>query len=75
MLLFYGKLTIDLHIKSTVKSAHPNQTKRSIVYSETLSIPRVFYYKNDFEKHLEEMKSWFRVRGYLDNLVKEEMGK
>ena len=68
MLLFYGKLTTDLHVKS-------NQTKRSIVYSEARSIPRIFSYKNDFEKHLEEMKSWFRVRGYLDNLVKEEMGK
>ena len=75
MLLFYGKLTTDLHVKSTVKSVHPDQTKRSIVYSETLSLPRIFSYKNDFEKHLEEMKSWFRVRGYLDNLVKEEMGK
>ena len=75
MLLFYGKLTTDLHVKSTVKSAQPNQTKRSIVYSEARSIPRIFSYKNGFEKHLEEMKSWFRVRGYLDNLVKEEMGK
>ena len=51
------------------------RSKRSIVYSETLSLPRIFSYKNDFEKHLEEMKSWFRVRGYLDNLVKDEMGK
>ena len=75
MLLFYGKLTTDLHVKSTVKSAQPNQTKRSIVYSEARSIPRIFSYKNDFEKHLEEMKSWFRVRGYLDNLMKKEMSK
>ena len=40
-----------------------------------MRLSRVCFYKNDFEKHLEEMKSWFRVRGYPNNLVKDEMGK
>ena len=77
-----GKLTTDLHVKPTDRhqylhytSAHPNHTKRSIVYSQTLRLSRICSYKNDFEKHLEEMKSWFRVRGYLDNLMKKEMSK
>ena len=30
-------------------------------------------YKNNFEKHLEEMESCFRVRGYPNNLVNDEM--
>ena len=62
---FYdGKLTTDLHVKPTdrhqylhSKSAHPNHTKRSIVYSQPLRLSRICSYKNDFEKHLEEMKS------------------
>ena len=54
-------------------SADPNHTKRSIVYSQTLRLSRIFSYQNDFEKHLEDMKSWFRVWGYPDNLMKEEM--
>ena len=32
-------------------------------------------YKNDFEKHLDKVKSCFPVRCYPDNLVKDEMGK
>ena len=61
-----GKLTKDLHVKPTDRhqylhytSAHPNHTKRSIVYSQTLRLSRICSYKNDFEKHLEQMKSWF----------------
>ena len=74
------KLTTDLHVKPTDRnqylhdtSAHPNHTKRSIVYSQTLRLSRICSYQNDFEKHLEDMKSWFRVWGYPDNLMKEEM--
>ena len=77
-----GKLTTDLHIKPTDRhqslhwtSAHPNHTKQSIVYSQALRLSRICSYKNDFEIHLEEMKSLFQVRGYPENLVKDEMGK
>ena len=62
-------------LKNNYFEFNGQRSKWSIVYSETLSIPRIFSYKNDFQKHLEEMKSWFRVRRYLDNLVKDEMGK
>ena len=80
---FYdGKLTTDYHVKPTdrhqylhSKSAHPNHAKRSIAYSQPLRLSRICSYKNDFEKHLEEMKSWFRVRGYPDNLVKKGTSK
>ena len=77
-----GKLTTDLHVEPTDRhqylhwtSAHPNHTKRSIVYSQALRLSRIYSYKNDFDKHLEEMKSWFRVRSYPVNLMKKEMGK
>ena len=77
-----GKLTTDLHVKPTDRhqyfhytSPHLNHTKRSIVYSQALRLSGICSYKNDCEKHLEEMKPWFRVRGYPDNLLKEEMGK
>ena len=65
----------DRHQHLHYPSAHPNHTKRSFVYSQTLSLSRICSYKNDFEKHFEEMKSWFRVRGYSDNLMKKEMGE
>ena len=59
-----GKLTTDLYVKPTDRhqylhymSAHPNHTKWSIGYSQTLRLSRICSYKNDFDKHLEEMKS------------------
>ena len=77
-----SKLTTDLHVNPTDRhqylrytSGHPNHRKRSIVYSQTLRLFRICYYKKNFEKHLQEMKLWFRVRGYPDNLIKKEMGK
>ena len=55
-----GNLTKDLHVKPNdihqylhYTSAHPNHTKRSIVYR----LSRICSYKTDFEKYLEEMKS------------------
>ena len=76
-----GELTTDLHVEPTDRhqylhytSVHPNHTKQSMVYSQERRLSRICSYKNDFEKHLEEMKSWFRVRDYPDNLVKIEIG-
>ena len=40
-----------------------------------MRLSKICSYKNDFEKHIEEMKSCFRFRGYPDNLIKKEMGK
>ena len=75
------KLTTDLHVKPTDRHLylhytleHPNHTKWSFKYSQTLRISKICSYKNDFEKHLEQMKSWFWVRGYPDNLMKKEVG-
>ena len=59
-----GKLATDLLVKPTDRHkylhytlAHPNHTKRSIVYNQTQSLSRICSCKNDFEKHLGEMKS------------------
>ena len=71
-----------MHVKPTDKhqyldytSAHPDHTKRSIAYSQALRLSRIYSFKNDFEKHPEEIKSCFRVRGYPDNLMKKEIDK
>ena len=64
-----NKLTTDLHTKST------DNTKRSIIYSQTLRMIRICFHKSDFEKHLADMKSWFQARGYPSDLVQNEMNK
>ena len=77
-----NKLTTDLHTTSTDKhqylhyaSAHPAHIKRSIIYSQALRMSRICSYKNDFEKHLVDMKSWFQARGYPSDLVQKETNK
>ena len=77
-----GYLTTDLDIKSTVKhqylhytSAHPDHTKSSIVLSQTLSVSRTCYIKTDFERHLDDMKSWSQASSYHKDLAQNEMNK
>ena len=77
-----GQLTTDLHIKSTYKhqclhytSTHPDHTKRSIVFSQALRVSRICSNKTDFERHLDDMNSWFQARGYPKHLVQKEMSK
>ena len=77
-----GKINTGLYIKSTDRhqylrftSSHPNYTKRSIVYSQGLRIKRICSEKEDFLKHMREMKLWFLKWGYPENIVDQELGK
>ena len=77
-----NKISTDLYIKSTERhqylhftSAHPNHTKRSIVYSLELRVKRLCSEKQDFLKHMREIKLWFLKRGYPENIVDQELGK
>ena len=77
-----GQFTTDLHIKSTDKhqylhyiSAHPNHTKRSIVFSRALRVSRICSNKTDFERILDNIESWFQAGGYPKHLVQKEMSK
>ena len=80
--LVNGKLETDLHIKSTDRhqylhymSSHPEHTKRSIVYSQTLRINRLCSLETDFNAHKLRMKEWFIKRGYPETLIEKEMNK
>ena len=77
----YGNI-IDLYVKSTDRhqylhylSAHPNHTKRSVVFSQTLGISRLYSYEENFIKHKDNMKSWFLKREYPERLISAEMDK
>ena len=76
------KLKTALHIKSTDRhqylhyaSSHPEHTKRSVVFSQTLRISRLCSEENDFKNYRSQMKSWFLKRGYPEKLFKNEMRK
>ena len=77
-----GKIFTDLYIKPTDRhqylnylSAHTCNTKRSVVFSQTLGFSRLCSSEKVFEDHKEEMKSWFRKREYPENLIRSEMNK
>ena len=77
-----SKIITDLYVKSTDRhqylhylSAHPNHTKRSVVFSQTLRIGRLCSYEENFIKHKANMKSWFFKREYPERLISAEMEK
>ena len=77
-----GKIATDLHVKPTDRhqylhfsSAHPNHTKRSVVFSQTLRISRLCSNECDFEWNKEKMRSWFVKREYPEKLIGSEIRK
>ena len=61
-----GKLTTSLYDKPGdchrylhYKSSHPEQTKRSIIYSQFLRVDRVCSQESHFKKYSSKLKSWF----------------
>ena len=67
-----GKTETYLHFKSMARhqylhytSSHTEHTRRSIVFSQSLRISRIYSQAENFRKHTTEMRSWFYKRGYL----------
>ena len=45
------------------------------MYSQGLRVKRICSEKEDFLKHMREMKLWILKRGYPENIVDQELGK
>ena len=74
------KLKATLHMKSTDRhqylryaSSHPEHTKRSVVFSQTLRISRLCSEENDFKNYRSQMKYWFLKRGYPEKIIENKM--
>ena len=48
---------------------------RSIAHSQRIQAKRTYYEKEDFFKHMSEMKLWFLKRGYPENIAEQQLGK
>ena len=75
-----AKITTDLHVKPTdhnqylhFSSAHPNHTKCSVVFSQTLRMSRLCSKESDVEQNKEKMRSWFIKREYLQKPIDSEI--
>ena len=65
----------DLHQYLHYLSGHPEYTKRSIIYSQTLRLKRLYSLEKDFKEKLSEMESWFLKRGYPGQTTDYKMEK
>ena len=65
----------DRHQYLHFSSAHPNHTKRSVVFSQTLSISRLCSNKSDFERNKEKTRLWFGKRECPEKLIDSEIRK
>ena len=63
----------DCHQFLDFNSAHPIHIKKSIVYSQGLRIKRLCSSNLAFENHMENLRGWFRNRGYPKNLVDNQL--
>ena len=77
-----GNLYTDLHIKATdchqyleYTSSHPEHTKKSIIYSQTLCLSRLCSFEQEFEGHKRNPRSWFVKRRFPEEIIKKEMSK
>ena len=80
--LIDGKLETDLYMKPTDRhqylhylSFHPEYTKRSIVYSQTLRVNRLCSLEKNFNYQKLNMKESFIKRGYPESVIDKEMKK
>ena len=65
----------DRHKCLYISSAHPNQTKRSVVFIRTLRIGRLFSNGSDLEQNKDKITSWFVKRKYPEKLMDSEKKK
>ena len=74
-----GKISTDLytsrHQYLHFTSSHTNHTYRSVVYSQGLRVKRLCSEKEDFLKHMSEMKLWFLKPGYPENIFDQDLAR
>ena len=76
------RIITDLYCKPTnghqylhYDSCHADHIKRSIKFSQTLRVKKICSEKSDPNVRVEDLKTWFRKRGYPDYLMKEQTEK
>ena len=77
--LYNGRLESTVHVKPTDRhqylhysSSHPQHTKRSILFSQTLRDSRICSSEKDFQDHCFQMRSCFLKRKYPEKLIGNE---
>ena len=79
---YNGRLESTVHVKPTDRHqylyysfSHPEHTKRSIVFRQTLRVSKICSREKDFRDHCLRMRLWFLKRRYPEKLIDNEMKK
>ena len=65
---------IDCHQYLEYTSSHPEHTKKSVIYSQTLHLTRLYSFQQEFEGYKRNLRSWF-VKRYSEEIIDKEMLK
>ena len=71
---FYSK-PVDSHQYLHYNSCHPENIKKSIIYSQTLRLRRICSERKDLKSHVRDLKGWFLRRGYPQQIIEEQMDR
>ena len=66
---------VDGHQYLHYDSCHEEHIKRSIVFSQTLWLKRICSEKIGVDSNAENLKEWFRKRGYPEQLIKNQVAR
>ena len=73
------RLSTDLYSKPVdshyYNSGHAEYIKKSIIYSQTLRLKRIWSERKDLKCHAKEQKGWFLRRGYPQRIVEEQVDR
>ena len=77
-----GEINTNLFCKPTdghqylhYDSCHGQHIKRSIAFSQTIRLKILCSEKNDLDSNVENLKEWFRKRGYAEQLIKNQVAR
>ena len=77
-----GKITTNLFCNPTdshqylhYDSCHAEHINRSIVFSQTLRLRKICSEKRGLDSNVENLREWFRKRGYPEQLIKNQVAR
>ena len=75
MRLSFKLKPVDSHQYLHYNSCHAQHIKKSIIYSQTLRLRRIYPGIKDIKSHVKNLKGWFLRRGYSQRIVEEQMDR
>ena len=63
----------DSHQYLHYDSCHAEHVQRSIAFSQTLRLERIWYQKSNLDSHIKELKNWLSKKSYPEKIIRHHM--